>query len=951
MRKRQYILIFGLVVAIHQSWAQEIHVSPTGGNVWPYDSLAKAATNINRAVNIAPSGASILVHPGTYLLTNSLVIWEALSIVGVEGAATTILDGNESAPCIVSYSPETLIEGLTIQRGRASGNYDIYNYYDFVGGGIALRTGGVVRACVIRNNSAGEMGGGIYVWNGSLIDSCMIQANDSGQGGGVYLGLQSELRNCVVAYNHAAEGGGVYSSGGHNPRIRNSTIVFNSADSEGGGVNLYNGSIENSIVYYNEAPFARNWYHRRGGSGMMSNSCTFPIPTGEENIPDPPQFLDQDGGDFHLRPYSLCIDSGIQNAWMDAAMDLDGNPRVSGPQPDLGAFEFQPTNLFVSVHASPRRGTMPMQVTYGAAPHGASPGSLYFKWDLDADGIADAGGWGLTNYQAEYTQAGIYDLALTVSNASDSFFMVFSNMVSVSPAEIYVSETGLHVPPFTNLATAATNIQVALDLAMDGAVVWMDEGRYPIGDTLFHHRPVTVKSLHGKEKTILDGMDERTVIQMWNPAAQIEGVSIVRGNGWKGGGIAALGGGRIVASTLTSNKAENGGGIFGLGAVSVSNCDIAFNTSMLGEGGGIKMEGGEVLNCRITHNGTSDSGTGGGMSIVDTIVRFCSVSMNQARMGGGMRILGSSWIDRCMVVSNVATWDSSWSELPVGGGILYDYGGGYLANSLIAWNESAAGGGIAFNLSGPSIVNCTITHNSSAKGAGSYHRNSSPKYTNSIISHNIGDDVKSITEFYPYPLPQFVNTDPGSDVVFQDVPRGDFRLRWDSPGINAGTNLPEQVDGLDLEGKPRILDGIVDRGAYEQYPPAQDTDGDGLPDGWEWQYYGGVTNALPGQKGADGRYSNTDHHIAGTDPRDPASYPRFDDILVDETNEAGQVVLHWESFPGRIYSLYRCHDLTAGIFDLIEPNLPSTSPENTYIDIGASGSGPWMYRLGIRLDE
>ena len=72
---------------------------------------------------------------------------------------------------------------------------------------------------------------------------------------------------------------------------------------------------------------------------------------------------------------------------------------------------------------------------------------------------------------------------------------------------------------------------------------------------------------------------------------------------------------------------------------------------------------------------------------------------------------------------------------------------------------------------------------------------------------------------------------------------------------------------------------------------------------------------------------------------------------MDETNEAGQVVLHWESFPGRIYSLYRCHDLTAGIFDLIESDLSSTSPENTYIDMGAFGSGPWIYRLGIRLGE
>ena len=156
---------------------------------------------------------------------------------------------------------------------------------------------------------------------------------------------------------------------------------------------------------------------------------------------------------------------------------------------------------------------------------------------------------------------------------------------------------------------------------------------------------------------------------------------------------------------------------------------------------------------------------------------------------------------------------------------------------------------------------------------------------------------------------------------------------------------------MDLDGKPRILDGIVDRGAYEQYPPDQDSDGDGLPDGWEWQYYGGVTNAQPNAVGADGLFSNMNHYIAGTDPHEPDSYPKFEDILVGEADDEGKVVLHWTSYPCRIYSLYRCNDLTAGVFYLIESNLLATSPENKYIDLVAAGPGPWTYRLGIRLAE
>lgn len=626
---------------------------------------------------------------------------------------------------------------------------------------------------------------------------------------------------------------------------------------------------------------------------------------------------------------------------MDAVQDLAGLPRLVGPRPDMGAYEFQSTGLFVSMQASPFQGTAPMPVTYVATTHNANPNSLFFAWDFENDGLVDASGWGMAIAPFTYEQAGTYAVALTASNASLSFSMVFSNRVSASPADLYVSQTGLHAPPFTNLTTAATNIQAALDLAMGGATVWLDDGVFPIGTTLFHHRPVTLKSLHGKETTTLDGLGERSIIQLWNPEARLEGVRVVNGNGILGGGIAAPGGGRIANSSIVSNHASQGGGIYGLGFTCVSNCDIAINASDQ-SGGGILMEGGEILNCQIIHNVAS---SGGGVRIMDTALRSCSIYDNQARYGGGMYIYGSSWIDQCTVVSNMA-WQGR------GGGIYWNYGNGFLSNTLIAQNESLVGGGIAAELSRLSAVHCTIAFNTSPKGAGVYHYMATPSYTNTIISHNVGEET--VTEYgmvSTWPLPRYVFTDPGLDVIFQDVPRGNFRLRWDSPGINAGTNLPESFDSMDLDGKPRILDGTVDRGAYEQFPPNQDSDADGLPDGWEWQHYDDVTNASPVAVGADGLFSNRDHYIAGTDPHDPASFPQFEDILVGAADDEGKVILHWASYPGRMYSLYRCNDLTAGAFELIEPNLVATSPENTYIDLGAAGPGPWTYRLGIRLDE
>jgi hypothetical protein len=54
---------------------------------------------------------------------------------------------------------------------------------------------------------------------------------------------------------------------------------------------------------------------------------------------------------------------------------------------------------------------------------------------------------------------------------------------------------------------------------------------------------------------------------------------------------------------------------------------------------------------------------------------------------------------------------------------------------------------------------------------------------------------------------------------------GDYRLQWESPCINAGDRLDETV--LDLAGKPRVLQGLVDMGALETpFPGDSDWDDD-----------------------------------------------------------------------------------------------------------------------------
>ncbi len=68
-----------------------------------------------------------------------------------------------------------------------------------------------------------------------------------------------------------------------------------------------------------------------------------------------------------------------------------------------------------------------------------------------------------------------------------------------------------------------------------------------------------------------------------------------------------------------------------------------------------------------------------------------------------------------------------------------------------------------------------------------------------------------------------------SNPLFLDPENGDYRLSLDSPCVDSGTG--DGAPGADLNGTPRPVGAGWDMGAYEFF--ARDSDGDGLPDGFE----------------------------------------------------------------------------------------------------------------------
>ena len=353
-----------LVFLSFKASAETLYVSLNNTNpVPPYTNWSTAATNIQDAVDASTNGDLILVTNGIYAtggrtvngysLTNRVVIDKAVTVQSVNGPATTVIQGNpvlgnSAVRCVLMITNATLA-GFTLKDGATRTAFGI-NFSDNYGGGvcgfgigiatvsncvltgnIAVEAGGACDAtlicCTLTGNSApgngaggGEGGGAFYC---TLID-CNIANNTASDGGGAE---SCSLINCTVVSNTAFFwGGGVSSAGSPYPEsvLTNCTIVGNTATNRGGGT--YSSILNNCIIYGNYCPSGStpNVY------GGTLNYCWT----------NDPLFANPAVGNYHLQPYSPCINSG-NNAAVTTDTDLDGNPRIVGGTVDIGAYEYQ----------------------------------------------------------------------------------------------------------------------------------------------------------------------------------------------------------------------------------------------------------------------------------------------------------------------------------------------------------------------------------------------------------------------------------------------------------------------------------------------------------------------------------------------------------------------------------------------------------------------------------
>ena len=112
-----------------------------------------------------------------------------------------------------------------------------------------------------------------------------------------------------------------------------------------------------------------------------------------------------------------------------------------------------------------------------------------------------------------------------------------------------------------------------------------------------------------------------------------------------------------------------------------------------------------------------------------------------------------------------------------------------------------------------------------------------------------------------------------------------------------------------------------------------DTDSNGLPDGWEYQYFGTPTGTVASADADGDGMSNLAEFMAGTVPTNSSSLLR---ILSITPQPNGTNVIVWTSAGGKNYRVYATTNMTGAGFAAISGTIPSAGSTTSYTDSGVT---------------
>ena len=809
--KKVTLTIMLALLAATGAWAQgtRYYVNVNGGDDGNtgIGSWENAFETLQKAIDAASSDKvdTIFVAKGEYGQTSQYILDSkdikiygsfkgteaslAERVIGTNVGDATVL--NAKRACRVFYlenrTNATVIDGLIITGGYAvaSGSYYGDGMYND-------NSSPILTNLTISRNYESLHGGGMYNINNSspFLFNVTISGNSSSEGGGMYNENSCPiLVNVSITGNRAVGAGGGMINDNSSSILINTTISGNTVGSGAGGMANYDSSprLYNSIVLGNRSnygwPDVSNGGYVSGSNPTYYNCLVYGLSDNTNynidgtsvdvvdvfvspidrtiNVADP-----STGGDYRLKPGSVAINNGNNDYWNTDKLISPYYPTLLKT---LGYTSFEQVR------------DVGDQVRFNhAVDIGAYESPLFFNTRVYVktfnnggnDDTGDGFSWG--------TAFATLRKALTVADEGDSIFVAKGEYTQSLEYSLFYKNIKIY-GSFKGDGTEST---------LDDRVIGTN-----VGDTTILNANSECRVFYLKDRT---------------NATVIDGLIITGGNAVSGGGMYNETSSPMLTNvTISGNTASNvGGGMF-----NNNSSPILTNVTISGHwatnGGGMHNDISSPVLTNVTISGNTASTFGGGVS---------------------------NWYYSSLVLTNVTISGNSASE---GGGMYnYDNSSPVLTNVTINGNTSNSGGGM-FNESNssPVLTNVTISGNSASSNGGGMLNwtSSSPELYNSIVlgnqaPTNAGEYGGSPNNYF-HSLVQGLdlsganNNLDGTNIEATDVfvsPKapglsidGNYRLKFGSPAIDKGDNSYNNVVALDLDGNTRIVNGIIDLGAYE----------------------------------------------------------------------------------------------------------------------------------------
>jgi parallel beta-helix repeat protein len=866
-----------VLLSLAQASAAVLYVDINSTNpVAPFTGWPTAAANIQDAVDAASAGDTVLVTDGVYSLGQRDVGDGPSRVTVTNGISLRSINGPQF----------TVIDGGGTNRC------------------ISLTDNATLSGFTLTNGSATgclcDSGAGGGVWCASpnvFLTNCVVAGNSAFDGGGVSDGT---LYNCSLSANSAVSifgsGGGVFFStlynctlsgnysgnqGGaaHSSILYNCALIGNSAATEGGGAyncTLYDCTLNSNTVIGGSAYFI----YGGGADNCHLYNCTL---SGNEAVDSsgPNQGSGTGGGAYNSGLYNCILTANRADYCGGAFYCGLYNCTLTGNSAIYQDGGVANCTLYNCI------------IYYNSAANGAN---------YDFEGLSklwycctmpDPGGYGnITNNPlfVDYASgnlrlqsnspcidAGTNAYVFTATDL-DGHSRIFGGRVDMGAYEFRPAASG--IVRYVNV-NSTNAVPPFLQWATAATNIQQAVSAAGVGDEVLVTNGVYPGTVAVSDSVTLRSVNgpQFTIVDGGgtNPCASLaDGASLTGFTLTNGYTYGSNGGGGV---TCTSTNAF------------LTDCVIV-GCSGLWSGGAY---GGALYNCTLNNNSAIFAYLSGqGSGAIGSTLYNCTLTGNSGSAAGAWCTLYN-----CTLTGN------------------YD-GGAYhstLYNCTLTGNSAYYGGGVYDS----TLYNCIVFFNSATAGA-NYDTNSTLNYC-------------------------CTTPDPGgtgnitNEPLFISLTTGNTRLQSNSPCINAGNNAYVST-ATDLDGRPRIVDGTVDMGAFEFQPGIS-----GAFIGWLHQY-GLPTNGSADSADSDGDgMNNLQEWIAGTNPTNALSVLK----MFAPSKTASGIAASWQSVNGITYFLQRCTNLKAQpAFTSVQSNLVGQIGTTVFIDTNAVGQGPFFYRVGVQ---